>query len=102
MKWMDSNKLSFTFHDYRKDGLTIEMVNGWVKELGIELLLNKRGTTWRKIPDAIKESLDEKSTIKLMVDNPAMIKRPLFDLGNMRLVGFSKKEQAQLENELLK
>lgn len=102
MKWLDDNKLDFEFHDYRKDGADKEMIGLWAKELGIERLLNKRGTTWRKIPDTVKENLDEDSTYKLMADNPAMIKRPLFDLGNTRIIGFSKEEQALLESKLLK
>ncbi|MBL4603838.1 MAG: Spx/MgsR family RNA polymerase-binding regulatory protein, partial [Emcibacteraceae bacterium] len=102
MKWLETEGIDFEFHDYRKDGLTSEMVSGWVAELGLDLVLNKRGTTWRKLPDALKESLNEKAAINLLTENEAMIKRPIFDLGERRIIGFSKKELAELESALIK
>lgn len=100
-KWMDANGLSYQFHDYRKDGITQEMVQGFVGELGLDLVLNTRGTTWRKLPDDVKDGLDEAGTIKLLTENEAMIKRPIFDLGEAWTIGFSKKDQAALEERLL-
>ena len=101
-KWLEGNNIEFTFHDYRKDGISEAMVAEFVSELGIDKVLNTRGTTWRKLPDDIKESLDDAGRIKLLAENEAMIKRPIFDLGNCRVIGFSKKEQADLETALLK
>ena len=101
-KWLEGNNIEFTFHDYRKDGISEAMVAEFVSELGIDKVLNTRGTTWRKLPDDIKESLDDAGRIKLLAENEAMIKRPIFDLGNRCVIGFSKKEQADLEAALLK
>lgn len=100
-KWMEANGVDYQFHDYRKDGVTQEMVQGFVDELGLELVLNKRGTTWRKLADDIKDNIDQAGAIKLLSDNEAMIKRPIFDLGDSWTIGFSKKEQAILEEKLL-
>lgn len=101
-KWFDANKIEFVFHDYRKDGIDEAMVTEFVSDLGLDLVLNTRGTTWRKIPDDVKESLDDAGKIKLLAQNEAMIKRPIFDLGDQRIIGFSKKEQGHLEAALLK
>lgn len=100
-KWMEANDIDFQFHDYRKDGISEEMVSEFVEQLGIDLVLNKRGTTWRKVPDDIKDNIDEAGAIKLMAENEAMIKRPIFDLGGEWAIGFAKKDQAMLEEKLL-
>lgn len=95
-KWLEANNLEYSFHDYRKDGLSEEQLTGWVNELGWELLLNKRGTTWRQQSDEVKNNIDEATAIKLMLEHPAMIKRPLLDTGSVRKVGFKDTEYAEL------
>ncbi len=100
-KWLDANNIEYQFHDYRKDGLDEGMVAAWVAELGLDKVLNQSGTTWRKLPNDVKDGLDEVGAIKLLTQNEAMIKRPLFDLGSIRIIGFSKKEQTILEENLL-
>ncbi len=89
-KWLDSNAIEYRFHDYRKDGLELDWLENWCDELGWEALLNKRGTTWRKLPDDIKASVDRGQAIALMLEQPAMIKRPLLDLGSRRTLGFKE------------
>jgi len=93
IKWLEASDLAFTFHDYRKDGITEDMVRGWVSEFSLEVILNKRGTTWRKLPDDVKDSLNEASAITLLVQNEAMIKRPIFDLGGNTSSVFPKKSK---------
>ena len=100
-KWMEDNGLDYQFHDYRKDRISEGMVAGFVAALGLDLVLNKRGTTWRKLPDDIKDNIDEAGAIKLMAENEAMIKRPIFDLNGELAIGFAKKDQAILEENLL-
>lgn len=95
-KWLEANGVEYTFHDYRKDGLQEKQLKQWVRELGWETLLNRRGTTWRKLPEGVRDSIDEKSAIQLMLKHPAMIKRPLLDTGNQRIVGFRAEEYKQL------
>lgn len=101
-RWLEANGLEYIFHDYRKDGINEKMVQGFVDQLGLDLVLNTRGTTWRKLPDDIKANLDEAGTIKLLSENEAMIKRPIFDLGDHYAIGFSRKDQNVLEDKLLK
>ena len=91
-KWLEANGVKYTFHDYRKDGLQAKQLKTWVKELGWESLLNRRGTTWRKLPAEVRDAIDEKSAIELMLEHPAMIKRPLLDTGKQRIVGFKTEE----------
>ena len=95
-KWLTANGIDFSFHDFRKDGLDEKQLKCWVRELGWETLLNKRGMMWRKLPDKQKENLDEKKAIAIMLAEPAIIKRPLLDTGKKRHVGFSEGEYKQL------
>lgn len=95
-KWLSDNGKDYSFHDYKKQGVPEKELRSWVKQLGWETLLNKRGTTWRKLDDAIKASVDEASAIQIMLDNPSIIKRPVVSSGKTLLVGFSAEEYAQL------
>ncbi len=96
LKWFGEKDIDHSFHDFRKDGLTRDMLEGWAQELGLDILLNKRGTTWRKLPEDQKNNLKDSQVIDLLLDYPAMIKRPVFDFGHMRHAGFSKKDQAEI------
>jgi len=95
-KWLSANGIEFDFHDFRKDGLDETQLKRWVKELGWEILLNKRGMMWRKLPDSKKENINEKNAIAIMLAEPAIIKRPVLDLGKQRHVGFSEAEYKKL------
>lgn len=101
-KWLDASGLEYLFHDYRKDGINEQMVKKFVDQLGLDLVLNTRGTTWRKLPDDIKANIDDDGAVKLLCENEAMIKRPIFDLGDHFAIGFSRKDQDALEDKLLK
>lgn len=89
-KWLDAQGIDYQYHDFRKNGLERELLKSWVDELGWEILLNKRGTTWRQLPDDVKNSIDRNSAIDAMLESPAMIKRPVLDLGDRRVVGFKE------------
>jgi Spx/MgsR family transcriptional regulator len=95
-KWLEANNCDYQFHDFRKDGLEEALLRSWADELGWETLLNKRGTTWRQQPDDVKENINETSAIQLMLQYPAMIKRPVLDTGNVRRVGFKDTDYAAL------
>ena len=94
--WLTQHEVEFSFHDYRKQGLDPDWLNQRVTELGWETLLNRRGTTWRKLPDDVRENINEESAIEIMLDNPAIIKRPLLIKGDERLVGFSDESYTNL------
>jgi len=89
-RYLDEHNIDYTFHDYRVDGIDEKMVAGFIKSLGWENVLNKRGTTWRKLDDATKESTDESSVVALLCEHPAMIKRPILKQGKALTLGFSK------------
>ncbi len=95
-KWLQQQDIDYQFHDYRKQGLDAGMLNRWADELGWEALLNRRGTTWRQLPEAQKQDLTRDRAITLMLEHPAMIKRPLLDLGECRQLGFSAADYSRL------
>ena len=87
-RWMNENGIACHFHDYRRDGLTRTRLIQWVDRLGWEALINCRGTTWRKLPKAVRDTIDQTSAIAIMLENPAIIKRPLLVAGDCYLLGF--------------
>ncbi|WP_206081321.1 ArsC family reductase [Mariprofundus ferrooxydans] len=96
-RWLDAEGVAYRFHDYRKEGLDSKMLAIWVERLGWEVLLNKRGTTWRKLSDAERADLDTEKAITLMLAHPAMIKRPVLVMGDEIEVGYSPEQYEQLQ-----
>ncbi|HYJ52533.1 MAG TPA: ArsC family reductase [Allosphingosinicella sp.] len=88
--WLGARGIAYDFHDYKIAGIDEPRLGGWARELGWEKLLNRVGTTFRKLPDADKADLDEAKAIALMLAQPSVIKRPVLDLGDRRLVGFGE------------
>lgn len=95
-QWLNDHAIDFTFHDYRKDGLVEADLRAWCDVVGWESLLNKRGTTWRKLDDAQKSAINKDLAIELMLQQPAMIKRPLLITDSTHLVGFSAEKYAEI------
>jgi len=95
-KWLDKNNLEYEFHDYKKLGVPEKNLKQWVESAGWEILLNKRGTTWRKLDDNLKDNINESSAIQVMLNNPSAIKRPVLVSGNILLVGFKEDEYKNL------
>jgi arsenate reductase (glutaredoxin) len=88
--WLDQRGVAYDFHDYKIAGIERERLERWEKKVGWETLLNRAGTTFRKLPDKDKTGLDAKKAVTLMLKQPSMIKRPVLDLGGGKLlVGFS-------------
>src|SRR5687767_2697605 len=87
--WLDKAGVAYDFHDYKTAGIDRERIERWEKKVGWETLLNRAGTTFRKLPDKDKQLADAKKAVALMLAQPSMIKRPVLDLGRDRLlVGF--------------
>jgi arsenate reductase len=87
--WLESHGVAYAFHDYKKAGIDREHLEKWSRKVGWEALLNRAGTTFRKLPDSDKRGIDEKKAIALMLAQPSLIKRPVLDLGGGKLlVGF--------------
>jgi len=95
-KWLDINNLDYEFHDYKKLGAPEKNLKSWVKTAGWEVILNKRGTTWRKLNEDIKKNIDDTSSIQVMLDNPSAIKRPVLESGKILIVGFKEEEYKTL------
>jgi arsenate reductase (glutaredoxin) len=97
-KWLDANGVAYEFHDYKKSGVPEAELKKWVKKAGWETLLNRRGTTWRKLDDKTKDSINESSAIKLMLAQPSIIKRPVLVAGKTLLVGFDEESYKKLKS----
>lgn len=92
-KWLDANGLEYAFHDYKKVGADAGKVESWIAAKGVDVVLNRRGTTFRKLSDEDKEkAADSHAAVALLVQNPSMIKRPVVEHENGLLVGFKEDE----------
>ena len=87
--WLDARGVPYAFHDYKVSGVDAALLESWCAELGWEALLNRAGTTFRKLAQTEKQQLDAAKARKLMLAHPSLIKRPVLDLGSRRVVGFS-------------
>lgn len=86
--WLDAEGLAYDFHDYKTKGIDQDRLAAWVGQVGFEPLLNRAGTTFRKLPEAQRQDLDAEKAIALMLAHPSMIKRPVLDMDGRLLVGF--------------
>ncbi len=86
--WLADRGIAYDFHDYKTQGIDAAHLSQWVEELGWDKVLNRAGTTFKKLPEADRTDLDAAKAIALMVAQPSMIKRPLLDLGDRRVLGF--------------
>ena len=98
LKWLTAEGIVHEFKDLRADGFSDEQLRTWINEVGWESLLNRRGTTWRKLPETDKDGVDEAKAAALMRKQPAMIKRPVFETGSGIVVGFKADEMAALKD----
>jgi len=94
--WLDKNGVAYAFHDYKVAGIERAKLEGWAKTAGWDTLLNRAGTTFKKLPDKDKQGVTENKAIALMLAQPSMIKRPVLNLGGGRLlVGFKPEEYSE-------
>lgn len=96
MAWLKAQGRGFEFRDVRADGVSPAQIAGWSAAVGWEILLNRRGTTWRALDDDAKQGIDEAAAIAVMAAHPALIKRPVFEVGDAVLVGFKDDVKAAL------
>jgi len=97
--WLDANGIAFTFHDFKKAGINDDLVTAWLKDVPWDLLVNRKGTTWRGLSDERKAAItDNASATALMLELPSIIKRPVLQAGNGQAtqVGFSDALYQQL------
>ncbi len=97
--WLESRDIEFVFHDFRANGLSETQVAGWISDLGLDTLINRRSTTWKALDESTKNSLDESSAVAIILANPTLIKRPLLDINGTRQVGFKADQYSTLFNK---
>ena len=86
--WLEEHGVPYAFHDYKLEGIERTRLEGWARDVSWEALINRAGTTFRKLPEVNRADLDKEKAIALMLDQPSMIKRPVLDAGGRLLVGF--------------
>jgi Spx/MgsR family transcriptional regulator len=94
--WLDAHGVDYRFHDYKREGVDETRLRAWVEELGWETLVNRRGTTWRKLPEDVREGMDAEAAIRVMLETPSIIRRPVLDTGEVRHAGFSETDYERL------
>jgi arsenate reductase (glutaredoxin) len=92
--WLETHDIPYVFHDYKVQGVERDMLEGWARVVGWETLLNRAGTTFRKLPDASKTGLDQGKAIALMLAQPSIIKRPVLEAGGTPIVGYTPDKYA--------
>ena len=95
-KWLTDQGVPYEFYDYKKLGVDDSLLREWIAKVGWEVLLNRRGTTWRKLSPEQRENIDEESAIKFMLSSPSLIKRPVLIKDNLILVGFDENKYMDL------
>ena len=94
--WLEHHGVEYQFHDFRQDGLDKKQLSGWIEQLGWEVVVNKRSTTWRNLSDKDKDISSNLQAIKLLLANPTLIKRPIAQNNKTLLVGFKESEYKKL------
>ena len=95
-RWLDENGVEYEFHDYKKLGISVDTLEKWCDAHGFEALINKRGTTWRRLDESDKEKLTQQKAVSLMQANTSLIKRPITEHGTTRLIGFDEPQYAEV------
>jgi len=94
--WLTTRGIEYEFIDYRKSGVDEQRLRQWMKKVSWESLLNRRGTTWRKLDGTIKQQMDEARAVRLMLETPSIIKRPVLEQGSALYVGFKEESYAEI------
>ena len=86
--WLDANNISWQFHDYKKAGIDAASLRRWIDVLGWETVINRRGTSWRKLPESVRQRMDVELAIDAALANPSLIKRPIIEADGILAAGF--------------
>ena len=95
-KWLAKNKIDFIYIDLREKDLTVDLISKWEKSIGLDALVNRRGTTWRQLPEELRNNFPTSNTKRIIQENPTLLKRPIIDKNGEISVGFSKEIQGKL------
>jgi arsenate reductase len=98
-KWLTDNVIEYKFHDVRADGIDSQSIDNWIEQAGWETVLNRRGTTWRKLDASVQENTDRNNVTALLLEHPAMIKRPVLDVDGTITIGFKADNYQSIFNK---
>jgi len=87
-KWLDEQQIAYQFHDYKKSGVDAALLKLWIARFGWEQVINRRGTSWRRLPEAQRQAMGAEAVLLAAIDNPSLIKRPILMDGELCLLGF--------------
>jgi Spx/MgsR family transcriptional regulator len=87
-RWLEDRQVDYAFHDYRKQGLDETLLRDLESKLGWDAMLNRKGRSWRQLPESAREGVDRETALELMLDNPALIRRPILATGDRLQLGF--------------
>lgn len=90
--WLEEQNIDYDFHNYKKQGIDQETLQQWVDELGWETVINRKGMTWRKLDESVRESMDPDKAIQIMLENQSIIKRPLIIKDGKKILGFNESD----------
>jgi arsenate reductase len=94
--WLDQQGIDYHFHDYKKEGAPEAALRRWITALGWDVVINRRGTTWRKLPEGLRNSMDAEKAVQAALDNPSLIKRPMLETGKLVEAGFKPERYADI------
>lgn len=95
-KTLETAGIEYRFHDFRRDGLSPDQTQAWLDTLGADQLINRRGTTWRKLEEGQRSLADRDAAIQLLLAQPSLIKRPVFEHGGALRIGFARQDEADI------
>jgi arsenate reductase len=95
-RWLDAHGIAYTFHDFRRHGLSRGQLQDWEQRVGWEVLLNRRGTTWRRLPEPVRTAVNRTAALHIMLEQPAVIRRPVLEHAGRVQVGFRTDEYREL------
>lgn len=95
-RWLDEHGIAYRFHDYKKVGIDENLLRRWIDRVGWETLLNRRGMMWRKLDAGVKSEINEANAVRIMLETPSIIKRPVLEAGNTLHVGFTEEAYSKL------
>ena len=90
LKWLDQQGVEYRFHDYKKEGVPEAELRRWIDALGWDTVINRRGTTWRKLDQSTRDEMDAERAVTVAMDNPSLIKRPILHSDNIIEAGFEE------------
>lgn len=98
-KWLEAEGIEYQFHDFKKQGVTEDALSDWIGQAGLDTVLNRRGTTWRKLPESDREGIDETKATALLIEHTSMIKRPVLQMADGTVhFGFKPEQYKALFN----